>query len=126
MQPSQGNWNHGINVSHSGDMSIRIMYVRLGTNLKRDSRGGGIGIVYSLRAGLYVGAHTVVVARREGAQIGETMESDRVLGCRETCSGRVLGDTAFSDVVGCFGTSKETITTDHGVSSKCETLHVRV
>lgn len=102
------------------------MYVRLGTNLERDSRRGGVGIVYSLRAGLNVGTHTVVVARGEGAQVGETMESDRVLGCRETRSGRVLGNTAFSDVVGCFGTSKETITTDHGVSSKCETLHVKV
>ena len=102
------------------------MYVRLGTNLERDSRGGGVGIVYSLRAGLNVGAHTVVVARGEGAQIGETMKSDRVLGCRETRSGRVLGDTAFSDIVGCFGTSKETIATNHGVGSKGETLHVRV
>ena len=105
-------------------MPIRIIYVRLGTNLESDSRGGGTGVVYSLRAGLDVGAHTVVVARGEGAQIGETMESDRVLGSRETCCGRELGDTAFSDVVGRFGTSKEAITTDHGVSSKCETLHV--
>ena len=68
-------------------MSIRIMYVRLGTNLECDGRRGGIGIIYSLRTSLDVGAHTVVVARREGAQIGETMESDRVLGCRETQSG---------------------------------------
>jgi hypothetical protein len=102
------------------------MYVRLGTNLECDSGGGGVGIIYSLRTSLNVGAHTVVVTRGEGAQIGETMESDRVLGCRETRSRRVLGDTAFSDVVGCFGTSKETITTDHGVSSKCGTLHVKV
>lgn len=102
------------------------MYVRLGTDLERDSRGGGIGIVYSLRAGLDVGAHTVVVTRGESAQIGETMEGDRVLGCRETCSGRVLGDTAFSDVVGCFSTKKETVTANHGVSSKCEPLHVEV
>jgi len=79
-------------------MSIRKMCVRLGTNLERDSRGGRVGIVYSLRAGLNVGAHTVVVARSEGAQIGETVESDRILRCRETCCGRVLGDTAFSDV----------------------------
>ena len=68
-------------------MSIRIKYLRLSANLERDSRGGGIGVVYSLRAGLNIGAHTVVVARGEGAQIGETMESDRVLRCRETCSG---------------------------------------
>ena len=102
------------------------MYVRLGTNFERDSRGGGIGIVYSLRAGLDVGAHTMVVARSEGAQIGETMKSDRVFGCRETESGRVLGDTAFRDAVGCFGTGKETITTDYGVSSKREVLHVKV
>ena len=113
-------------MSHGGDMSIRIMYVRLGTNLERDSRGGGTGIVYGLRACLDVGAHTVVVARGEGAQVGETVESDSVLGCRETYSGRVLGDTAFSDVVGCFSTNKETITTEHGVSSQCEALHVKV
>ena len=71
-------------MSHSGNMSIRIMYVRLGTNLERDGRGGSIGVIYSLRASLDVGAHTVVVARGERAQVGETMESDRVLGCRET------------------------------------------
>jgi hypothetical protein len=102
------------------------MYVRLGTNLERDSRGGGIGIEYSLRTSFNVGAHTVIVARGEGAEVLETMESDRVLGCRETCSGRVLGDTAFSDVVGCFGANKETITTENSVSGECETLHVKV
>jgi hypothetical protein len=37
------------------------MYIRLGTNLERDSRGGGIGIVYSLRTSLDIRAHTVVV-----------------------------------------------------------------
>ena len=59
-------------MSHSGNteygMSMRMMYVRLGTNLERDSRGGGTDIVYSLRASLYVGAHTLLVARGEGAQ----------------------------------------------------------
>ena len=55
-------------MSHSGNMSIRMMYVRLGTNLERDSRGGGIDILYSLHASLDVGAHTLVVARGEGAQ----------------------------------------------------------
>ena len=113
-------------MSHSGSMSIRMMYVRFGTNLERDSRGGEIEIVYSLRASLDVRAHTVVVASGEGAQVGETMESDRVVGCRETYSARVLGDTAFSDIVGCLGANKETIATEHSVSSKCKTLHVKV
>jgi hypothetical protein len=101
----------------------RIMYVRLGANLERDSRGGGIGIIYSLRAGLNVGAHTVVVARGEGAEVRETVESDRIFGCREATGSRVLRDTAFSDIVGCFGTEEEAITTNHGVGSKCETLN---
>ena len=101
------------------------MYVRFGANLERDSRGGSIGIIYSLGAGLNVGAHTVVVARGKSAQVGETMESDRVLGCRETKSARVLGDTAFGDIVGCFGTKEEAITANHSVGSQCEALHVQ-
>ncbi len=102
------------------------MYVRLGANLERDSRGGGTGIIYGLRAGLDVGTHTVVVACSEGAQVGETMESDRVLRGRETDCSRVLGDTAFSDVVGCLSTNKEAITTEYSVSSKCKALHAKV
>jgi len=108
-------------VDFSLDESSRVE-VSLGANFERDIRGGGIGIIYSLRAGLNVGAHTVVIARGKGAQVGETMDSDRVLGCRETKSSRVLGDTAFSDVVRCFGTDKEAITTENSVGSKCETL----
>ena len=75
------------------------MYVRLGANLERDSRGSGIGVIYCLRTGFNVGAHTVIIARGKGAQVGETMESDRVLGRRETEGGRVLGDTSLGDVV---------------------------
>ena len=106
-------------------MPNRRMYVRLGANLERDSRGRGIGIIYSLRASLNVRAHTVVVARGKGAQVGEAMESDRVIGCREAASSRVLGDTAFSDVVGCFSTDEEAITAEDSVGSECETLHVK-
>ena len=43
------------------------MYARLGTNLEHESRGGGIGIVYSLHASLDVVAHMVVVACGKGA-----------------------------------------------------------
>jgi len=99
------------------------MYVRLGTNLERDSRGGGIGVIYGLRTGLNVGAHTVIIARSKGAQVGETVESDCVLGRRETEGSRVLGDTGLSDVVRCFGTEEEAITTEDGVSGKRWTLH---
>jgi len=99
------------------------MFVRLGANLECDSGGGGIGIIYGLRAGLDVGAHTVVIARGKGAQVGEAVESDRVLGCRETDGSRILGDAGLSDIVGCFGTDEEAITTEHGVSGKCGALY---
>jgi len=99
------------------------MYVRLGANLEPDSRGGGIGVIYCLRTGLNVGAHTVIIARSKGAQVGETMESDCVLGRRKTEGSRVLGDTGLGDVVRCFGTEEEAITTEDSVSGKCWTLH---
>ena len=102
------------------------MYVRLGANLERDTRGGGIDIIYGLRAGLNVGAHTVVVARGKGAEVGEAMDSDRVIGCRETATSRVFGDTAFSDIVGCFGTEEEAVATKNSVGCQCGTLHVQV
>ena len=102
------------------------MYVRLGANLERDSRGGSIGIIYSLRTRLDVGTYTVVVARGKGAEVGEAMDSDRVIGCRETATSRVFGDTAFSDIVGCFGTEEEAVATKNSVGSQCGTLHVRV
>jgi hypothetical protein len=98
------------------------MYVRLGANLERDGRGGRIGVIYCLGTGLNVGAHTVIVARSKGAQVGETVESDRVLGRRETGGNGVLGDTGLSDVVRCFGTDEEAITTEDGVGGKCGTL----
>lgn len=100
-----------------------MVYVRLGTNLERDRWGGGVGIIYGFCASLNVGAHTMIVARSEGAQVGETMESDGVFGGGETERSRVLGDTALSDVVGCFGTDKEAITAEHSVGGKCGTLH---
>jgi len=99
-----------------------MIYVRLGTNLEGDSRGGGIGIIYGLGAGLNVGANTVVVARGEGAQVVETMEGDRILGRRKAEGTRILGDTAFSDIIGCFGTDEEAVTTKHRVSGKCRAL----
>ena len=102
------------------------MYVRLGANLERDTRGGGTDIIYGLRAGLNVGAHTVVVARGKGAEVGEAMDSDRVIGCRETATSRVFGDTAFSDIVGCFGTEEEAVATKNSVGCQCRTLHVQV
>lgn len=78
---------------------VEMMDVRLGANLERDRGGRGIGIIHGLRASLNVGAHAVVVARRKGAQVGETVESDRVLGRRETEGSRVLSDTALGDIV---------------------------
>jgi len=108
-------------VDFSLDESSRVE-VSLGANLECDSGGGGIGIIYGLRAGLDVGAHTVVIARGKGAQVGEAVESDRVLGCRETDGSRILGDAGLSDIVGCFGTDEEAITTEHGVSGKCGAL----
>jgi hypothetical protein len=99
-----------------------MMYVRLGANLERNSRGGGVGVIYRLGASLNIGANTVVVARSEGAQVVETMESDRVLGRRKPEGSRILGDTAFGNIVGCFGTNEEAIAAKHGVSGKCRAL----
>jgi len=108
-------------VDFSLDESSRVE-VGLGANLERNIRGGGIDIIYGLRASLNVGAHTVVVARGKGAEVGEAMDSDRVIRCRETATSRVLGDTAFSNIVGCFGTEEEAIATKHSVGCQCETL----
>jgi hypothetical protein len=98
------------------------MYVRLGANLECDGRGGGVGVIYRLRAGLNVGAHAVIIARSKGAQVGETVESDGILGRRETDGSGVLGDAGLGDVVRCFGTDEEAITTEDGVGGKCGTL----
>lgn len=64
----------------------------------------------------------MVIARSEGAEVVETMESDRVLGRRKAEGTRILSDTAFGDIVGCFGTDEEAITTKNGVSGKCRAL----
>ena len=50
------------------------------------------------------------------------MESDRILGRRKAHGTRILSDTAFGDIVGCFGTDEEAITTKNGVSGKCGAL----
>ena len=53
------------------------------------------------------------------------MDSDRVIGCRKTATSRVFGDTAFSDIVGCFGTEEEAVATKNSVGCQCGTLHVQ-
>jgi hypothetical protein len=100
----------------------RKEHVRFGANFKYDTRRGGLGIVYSLRTSLDIGAHAVVVARSEGAEVGETMEGDGVLGRRETECGGVPVDAALSDVIGSLCADKEAIMTKHGIGGECGTL----
>ena len=98
------------------------MHVRFGANLKRDARSGSLGIVYGLGTSLNVGAHTVVVARSVGGEVGEAVESDGVLGRRKPSGGREPIDAALGDVIGRLCAEKEAITTDDSISGECRAL----
>lgn len=92
--------------------------LRLGTNFKSDTRGGGLGIVDSLGAGLNVGTDAVVVAGREGVQVTETVEGDSVFGGVVTNGGGVTGDFAVANVVGGLSTDEKTVTAEDCVSGE--------
>ncbi len=99
-----------------------VKNLRLGADLECDARRSRLGIVYGLGTSFDVRAHAVVVARGKGAEVGETVESDGVLGRGEADGGRVLGDTAFGDVVRSFRTNEEAVTSQHGVGGKSGAL----
>ena len=106
-----------------GDMKIKINgNLRFGANLESNAGRSCLGVVYGLGTSFDIRAHTVVVARGKGAQVGETVERDGVLGCGEADRGRVLGDTALGDVVGSLRTDEEAITPQHSVGGKSGAL----
>ena len=66
----------------------------------------------------------MVVARSEGRQVAETMESDSVLGRAEADSTGVAGNLAFGDVVRGLSTDEETIAAENGISGEGRALIV--
>lgn len=96
--------------------------LRLSTDLKADTLGGGLGVVDSLGTSLDVRADTVVVACSESAQVTETVEGDGVLGGTVAEGSSVTSDLALSNVVRGLGTEEETVTTENGVSSESGAL----
>jgi hypothetical protein len=100
----------------------RKRHVRFGANLQYDTRGGGLGVIYGFRTSLYIRAHTMVVARSEGLEVGEKMASDGILRRGETGGGGVLVDTGLGDIIGSLRAEKEAITANHGIGGECGTL----
>ena len=96
--------------------------LRLSTDLKADTLGGGLGVVDSLGTSLDVRADTVVVACSESAQVTETVEGDGVLGGTVAEGSSVTSNLALSNVVRGLGTEEETVTTENGVSSESGAL----
>lgn len=89
--------------------------VRLGSDFQSDSARGCLGVIDSLGTSLDIAAHAVVVARRVGAQVSETVEGDGVLGSAVSESGGVAGHLALGNVERGFGTNQEAITSKDSV-----------
>ena len=96
--------------------------LQLGANLESNGRGRCLGVVDSLSTSFNVRAYAVIVARGKGAEIGETLESNGIIGRREASGGRVSGDTALSDIVRGFCTNEEAIMAHHGVGGQSGAL----
>ena len=96
--------------------------LQLGANLESNGRGRCLGVVDGLGTSFNVRAYAVIVARGKGAEIGETLESNGIIGRREASGGRVSGDTALSDIVRGFRTNEEAIMAHHGVGGQSGAL----
>jgi len=64
----------------------------------------------------------VVIARSNGPEVRETMESDRILGSRVPKGSRELADAALGDIVARLATDEEAIATGHSIGSDCGTI----
>ena len=100
------------------------MNLRLSTDLKADTLGGGLGVVDSLGTSLDVRADTVVVACSESAQVTETVKGDGVLGGTVAEGSSVTSNLALSNVVRCLTTEEEAVTADDSVSSEGRALQI--
>jgi hypothetical protein len=100
--------------------------VGLGSDLERDTAGGGLGVVDSLGTSLDVLANSVVVGSGKGGQVAETVEGDGVVGGGVTEGTGVSGDGTGSDVVRSLGTDKETVSANNSVGSEGGALSVSI
>ena len=100
--------------------------VRLGADLQRNARCGGLGVIDRLSSGFDIGADAVVVAGSEGVEVVETVDRHGVFWCIVTNGSGVAGDLSIGDVVRSFGTKEETIAAEDGVSSESGTLNVEM
>lgn len=98
--------------------------VGLGSDLERDTTGGGLGVVDGLGTGLDILANSVVVRSGKGGEVSETVEGDGVVGGSVTESTSVSGDGTGSDIVRCLGTNEETVSANNGVGSEGGALGV--
>lgn len=97
-------------------------YSRLSANLKANATLGGLGVIDRLGTGLNVGADTVVVARREGVEVAETVDGDSVLGRAVANGRRVPADLAVLDVVRCLSTDEEAVPAEDSVRGEVRAL----
>lgn len=96
--------------------------VGLGTDLERDTAGGGLGVVDGLGTGLDVLADSVVVRSGEGGEVAQTVQGDGVVRGGVAESTGVSGDGTRGDIVGGLGTDKEAVTADNGVGGEGRAL----
>jgi hypothetical protein len=123
----------GLSVTEGNDTRVvdlgldegRRVEVCLGANFQCNTSVGGLGVVYSLGAGLDVATDTVVVRRGEGIEVVETVQGDGVFGGIVPDGGSVAGDVATGDVVRSFGAEKEAVAAQNGVCSESGTLEER-
>ena len=73
--------------------------LRLGSNFKVNTGGGGLGIIDSLGTGLDIGAHTMVVAGSERRSVAQTVEGDGIVRSAEADSTGVTGEATLGDIV---------------------------
>jgi len=95
-----------------------VVKVGLGSDLERDTAGGGLGVVDSLGTSLDVLADSVVVRSSEGGEVSETVEGDGVVRGGVTESTGVSGDGTGGDIVRSLGTNKETVSANNSVGGE--------
>lgn len=120
-------WSEGLGVAEAQETEVvdlcldegGVVKVSLGTDLEVDLAVGNVlGVVSCSGTDIDVSVDSVVVGCSVGGEVAKTVESDGVLWGVETSGEVVLGDLCGLDIVGCLGTSEETITANDGVGSE--------
>lgn len=96
--------------------------VGLSTNLDTDGTVR-LGVVDGLSTSLNVSADAVVVARSEGVEVAEAVESDSILRSSVADGSSVARNAALGDVVRRLSTDKEAVTANHGIGSESGSLY---